>query len=321
MDSSAVTAGDSDRLRVLIVDDDADGAEALAQVLRALGHDVDAVLDGLSALERFRQSYFDLAIVDLEMPGVDGIEVCRAIRAMQQDGYTYLLVHTGRDRSSVLPAMRAGADDFLQKPADLIDIEARLIVAGRVAALHRKIATRTQEMRSDSERAMRAARVDTLTGAGTRLQMNEDLESVFAHARRYDRAASLAILDVDWFKSLNDELGHLAGDEVLARIAAVIRGQLRDTDRFERYGGEEFVAILPEQSCVEAVVAIERVRHAVEAAGLARNPTPLGNVTTISAGIAELAPEDGSVLEWLARADGALYRAKKTGRNRVVVAK
>ncbi len=320
MVNAAPVVGDASRLRVLIVDDDEDGAHALAALLVSFGHEVDLVFDGRSALERARLGAYDLAIVDVNMPGMSGIDVCRAIRAMQQDGYTYILMHTATDRSNVLPAMRAGADDFLRKPTDVLELEARLIVVARVAEHHHKLQARAREIRSDSERAMRAARTDALTGAGSRLQLDEDLESVHALARRYGRPASLAVFDVDWFKSINDTLGHLAGDEVLARIAAVMRGELRDTDRFDRFGGEEFVVILPEQTCVDAVVASERVRRAIEVAAIPRDPTPLGTVVTVSGGIAELSPADGSVLEWLARADRALYRAKHGGRNRVVAA-
>lgn len=320
MSAKAVRAPTTERLRVLVVDGNHDSAHATAALLRSWGHEVDVVYDGLSALDRIARGPTDVALIDLQTPGFDGIEVCRGIRAIPRDGYTYVIVQTAGARGQALPTMRAGADELLEKPLDATELEARLVVAARVTALHRQIAERTREIRHDSERAMHAARTDPLTGAGSRLQMNEDLESTFALARRYRHPVSLAILDIDWFKSLNDTRGHLAGDDVIARVAHIVRAQLRDTDAFDRYGGEEFVAILPEQSAEEAFVAIDRVRGAIEAAAIDRNPTPLGAVMTVSAGVAELVEHDGSTTDWLARADAALYVAKESGRNRVIIA-
>jgi diguanylate cyclase (GGDEF)-like protein len=147
--------------------------------------------------------------------------------------------------------------------------------------------------------------------------MDEDLRDVWSYTRRYGHRYSLAMCDVDWFKLYNDRFGHLAGDEVLRRIAKALHEACRDGDRLYRYGGEEFVVLLSEQGLADAVRAMERIRSAVE--GLAIPAAREGcGVVTISVGVADVdLAGDAEPAVWLARADAALYRAKENGRNRV----
>ena len=145
--------------------------------------------------------------------------------------------------------------------------------------------------------------------------MNEDLDVVWSRAKRYGHRFSAALCDIDWFKKYNDHFGHLAGDAVLHRIAQTIRKALRQGDEVYRYGGEEFLVTLPEQSLDEARKAMDRVREAVER--LAIPTIPASNVVTVSIGVAELGASDESVPGWLLRVNRALYAAKASGRNRV----
>ncbi len=272
----------------------------------------------MEAWELHQREHADVILSDWQMPRMDGIELCRRTRVNDGEGpYTYFvfMTHFG-DKEHFIRGMEAGADDYHTKPVDLDELRARLTSAERVVSLYRKLAEQNATLRRDSQASFRIARLDPLTQVSNRLSMDEDLKVLWARAKRYGRRYSIAISDIDRFKAYNDRFGHLAGDDVLRRIAQTIRGQLRRSDGLYRYGGEEFVALLPEQSLAEAEKAMNRVRVAAE-----RLAIPAGDeatVVTISVGIAELDRErDHSPEDWLRRADAALYRAKSGGRDRV----
>ncbi len=260
----------------------------------------------------------DVILADWRMPRMDGLELCRRTRAADDDErYTYFVFMTSfADREHFIHGLEAGADDYQTKPIDLDELRARLVSAGRVVELRRRLAARNAELRSASERSFHEARLDALTQIANRFCLEEDLKVLWARSRRYGHHYSLAICDVDRFKSYNDHFGHLAGDDVLRRVAQALKGELREGDGIYRYGGEEFVVLLPEQPLADAERAIERLRAAVHA--LALPAAKRGAVVTISFGVAELDPSlDDSFEDTLRRADAALYRAKAGGRNRV----
>lgn len=248
---------------------------------------------------------------------MSGAELCRRVRSAEDGAYTYFILMTGHhDREHLLEGMAAGADDYQKKPIDLDELEARLVSAARVVTLHRRLSDREKELRRDSSALFAVSRTDPLTGVGNRLRMEEELTAAYARAKRYGHRFALAIVDVDRFKQFNDGFGHLAGDEALRQVASTLRAGLRSADAVFRYGGEEFVLVLPEQSLVDAVGAVDRMRRALEEQCIG-GPEP-GVLLTFSAGVAELDPgEDENVGTWLARADAALYFAKSNGRNRV----
>jgi diguanylate cyclase (GGDEF)-like protein len=262
----------------------------------------------------------DVILSDWQMPRMDGLELCRRTRVASDDTtYTYFILLTSfGDKDHFIRGMEAGADDYHTKPVDVDELGARLVSAARVLGVYRRLAEKNASLRRDSQASFLAARVDELTGVGNRLSMNEDLRALRSRAKRYGHRYSIAIGDVDRFKSYNDHFGHLAGDEVLRRIAQQIREGLRGGDGLYRYGGEEFVVVLPEQPLAEAERAIDRVRKAVE--DLAIPSHREHGVVTISFGVAQVDPIlDRAPEDWLRRADAALYRAKSAGRNRVEV--
>lgn len=250
---------------------------------------------------------------------MSGLELCRRTRVTGNESpYIYFILITGHDdHKHLLGAMEAGADDYQRKPILLEEIEARLVLASRVLALHRRLGEQTERLRRDSQRLYVASHTDALTGVGNRLALEEELDAYRSQRARYGRRASLAVCDVDLFKQYNDRFGHITGDEALRRIAHCIKDELRASDRVFRYGGEEFVVLLPEQGLGEAASAIDRVRQAVERLGIDSPAGAPSRVLTISAGVAELDAGDTSAEAWIARADEALYRAKALGRNRV----
>lgn len=304
-------------LQILVVEDDPSTRGALRMAVRALGHDCRAAADGSEACRMLAERPADVVISDWEMPRMTGAELCRKIREMEDGRYTYFILTSAfHDRLHLLEGMAAGADDYQKKPIDLDELEARLVSAARVVALHRRLAERENNLRRDSTQLWAASRTDALTGVGNRLHMEEELAATWAKRERYGHRFSVAIVDVDHFKQYNDGFGHLAGDEALRQVAKALRHAVRAGDAVFRYGGEEFVVLLPEQSLADAKRAVDRVREEV-LAGEIRRPEQ-GRRLTVSAGVAELdRGVDASVADWLARADAALYIAKTHGRNRV----
>jgi diguanylate cyclase (GGDEF)-like protein len=306
-------------LKILVAEDDGSSRDALQRALRLLGHSSRGARDGLEAWEMHRAERADVILSDWRMPRMSGVELCRRIRATETDGaYTYFMLMTAHDdREHLLEGMEAGADDYHAKPIDIDELQARLTSAARVLELYQRLAEKNRVLRRDSQVAFRMARVDPLTEISNRLRMNEDLAQLFGRARRYGHRYCAALCDIDWFKAYNDRFGHLAGDEILRRVAQTIKSDLRQGDELYRYGGEEFLVILPEQSIAEALQVMNRVRARIETLAI---PTPSERgVITISIGLSEMAPSDASPEAWLRRTDEALYKAKANGRNRTEV--
>jgi two-component system, cell cycle response regulator len=265
----------------------------------------------------------DVVVSDWQMGGMDGLDLCRILRARDSDRgtYTYLLFVSGRaDKRDFVEAIRAGADGYFPKPVDLDELEASLLAARRVVRAYRELADKNAGLREDSQLFFRSARVDALTGIPNRLRLDEDIVALQAQMLRYGHGASVAMCDIDTFKQYNDHFGHIAGDEALRRIAQAIRDSLRTADDVYRYGGEEFLVVLREQSGAAAAAAIERVRGAVEGLAIEHAPGAAHTVLTVSAGVASVGHDKpDSVRTAIRDADHALFRAKALGGNRVQV--
>jgi two-component system, cell cycle response regulator len=306
-------------LNVLCADDSATVLQRVARFVEELGHRSLIACDGEEAWRMFEANgEIDAIISDWVMPGTDGLELCRRVRQLDGRPYTYFLLLTGiSGKPQVTEAMRAGVDDYLVKPFERADLEARLITAARLRGLHLNLARKQAELEALNGRLFDQARTDPLTHLGNRLRLREDLEALHARARRYGQRYAVAMFDVDWFKAYNDHYGHAAGDQALRTVARIIRHQLRGGDTAYRYGGEEFVVLLAGQTSAKAKIAAERLRRAVEGLQTPHLASPL-QVLTISGGVAGLPEEMGRALEPpLAEADQALYVAKERGRNQV----
>jgi len=301
-------------VRILVVDDDF-GSRLVAQAaVEALGHRCVTAADGDAAWQIFGEYAPEVLITDRQMPGMDGLQLCRAIRAAEQDSYTYIILVTSSEADAdVLAGMRAGADDYLTKPLNPFDLQVRLLAAERVTGLHDELARYRLVLKA-------LARTDPLTQLPNRRTLDEDLAVLHGRSDRYGRAYSVAIADIDYFKGYNDTYGHQAGDEALRRVAAVLSGQARAGDNVYRYGGEEFLVLLPEQSSAGALIAINRLRAKVEALNIAHAASRAG-ILTISAGVSSYVAGRGvTAQELLGAADVALYSAKAAGRNTVLCA-
>jgi diguanylate cyclase (GGDEF)-like protein len=297
-------------VKILVADDDPVWLRMIEAMVRTWGDEVIAVTDGQRAWEVLGSPERPpLAILDWSMPGVDGIEICRRLRADTVRSYVYVLLLTVRDKKDdLLQAFDAGADDFLKKPFDPDELRARLRAAGRVMDLQAALLGAQAELRI---KAMH----DAMTGLLNRGAILEVLERELSRARRENTTVGITLVDVDHFKQVNDVHGHAAGDVVLQEVSRRMTGVVRPYDTVGRYGGEEFLVVLPgtDEATVRGIA--ERIRHGIEVQPFATSDKALP--VTASLGIAAHDPLGAVDADALIRAaDAALYRAKRGGRNR-----
>ncbi len=298
-------------MRILIADDERVSARQLEAVLSSWGYEVIVVTNGIDAWEILQDANApQLAILDWMMPGRNGVELCRDIRNLRQEPYTYIVLLTEKSgRSDIVEGMNAGADDYLAKPFDAKELDARLRAGRRVLSL-------MDEVISGREQLRHQATHDLLTGLANRRAIRDSLALELARAARQRTPLGVVMVDIDHFKQVNDTYGHMAGDAVLSDVAERMRSQLRSYDSAGRYGGEEFLIVLPGCDMNNVFAKADALR-----AFLGINPvvTSEGPIT-VTASMGAAACLDGEALEsdeLIHQADTAMYRAKRNGRNRV----
>ncbi|MGP0224898.1 GGDEF domain-containing response regulator [Paenarthrobacter sp. NCHU4564] len=298
-------------MKVLIADDELISRMITKAAVEQSGHECIVAVDGDSAWELFQVHSPEAVVTDLMMPGMNGLDLCRAIRSAEDESYTYVILVTSHgSREDVLAGMEAGADDYVTKPLDPFNLHIRLLAAQRITSLHADLARYRSALTEQ-------ARTDPLTKLHNRLKLTEDLAGLHTSAGPGDYC--LAMVDVDNFKSYNDLYGHQAGDAALATIASTLAAEVQASDAVYRFGGEEFLLVLRDQTSSGAEVVLERVRSAVHALQIEHSGDPDG-VLTISAGVAAYTERHRAGTEQLLKeADLALYAAKASGRNRVAV--
>ena len=209
---------------ILLAEDDPVTRMLMTRFLKKAGYEVDAVADGTDALEHMTQRYYPFLVTDWEMPEMGGIELCKAVRNLQLDGYVYALLLTARNaKEHIIAGLEAGADDYLVKPVHEPELIARLNTGRRILALE-------HSLRAANERNRILSVTDPLTGAFNRRYMMEQLPRELERCRRYGNPLSVIMCDVDHFKQVNDRFGHLVGDFVLAEIASLLRKCVRGSD-------------------------------------------------------------------------------------------
>ena len=301
---------------VLIVDDDDLVLARLRDLVVAAGYRVSTATNGIQALQQLEASPASIVITDLNMPGMDGLELCRRIRQRVSAGYVYIVFLTGRDdERHILAGLDAGADDYLSKRTSTAQFTARLNTAKRILALE-------YSLKSALESKRKLAITDTLTGIYNRRYLLRHLDRELKRAQRFGGDVSLLLLDVDHFKEINDTYGHPVGDHVLIHLTRVVAKCLqRATDWCARLGGDEFAVVLEGATLGDARVCAERVRHAVGNSSIDTSAGPIR--ITVSIGISALGEvvdrSAATVQTLLERADSALYESKSGGRNRVTL--
>jgi two-component system, cell cycle response regulator len=301
--------------RVLIVDDDEIMVERLRDLVTAAGYEAASATNGEDALAALRREFAPIVILDRNMPGMDGIELCRSIRATQFPGYVYIMLVTALDsEEELLAGLDAGADDYFSKRVSGTQLIARLATARRILTLEHSLKQVIEERR-------RMAMTDPLTGAHNRRYFMNHMRRELKRTRRAGGDVSLLVFDIDHFKHINDRYGHAAGDSVLVEFVRRVQGLLRETDWCARLGGEEFAVVLPQTDLGGAAVVAEKVRRAVAAAPVV---SAEGTIElTVSVGVSGIACfADRSAVtadHLLSRADDCLYSSKNSGRDRVTI--
>jgi diguanylate cyclase (GGDEF)-like protein len=297
--------------RILIVDDHEDNVEVIRARLEARGYTCESANDGEEALRKVDESPPDLMLLDVMMPRVDGYEVARRIKANRALPFIPIIMQTALDSTeNKVEGLGAGADDYITKPINYAELEARVRSMLRIKALQDALEEANSELR-------RVAITDGLTGLYNRRHIEERLAEMWEHSVRLHEALSCVMLDLDHFKSVNDTYGHQVGDEVLKQLAGLLKGVARDMDRVGRYGGEEFLILLPGTVTDAAVTFAERARQVVEDHVFTFEGGTLRR--TLSCGVAGWPhPRITHRDALLKAADDALYVAKELGRNRVV---
>jgi diguanylate cyclase (GGDEF)-like protein len=297
--------------RILVVDDHEDNVELLRARLEARGYRVAAAMDGQEALDSVLAAPPDLILLDVMMPRVDGIEVVRRLKGNADLPFIPIIMQTALETTEdKVEGLDAGADDYITKPINFAELEARVKSLLRIKALQEELAAANATLRKMSQ-------TDGLTGVDNRRHVEERLTEMFEHATRLAEPLAVVMCDVDHFKSVNDTHGHQAGDAVLRQVAEILRDSAREIDRVGRYGGEEFLVILPAASVEDALGFAERVRAAIAGREFVYEGGTLRR--TLSAGAAAWPHPDIRHQEALVKAaDDALYVAKERGRNRVV---
>ncbi len=301
-------------MRVLIAEDEPVSRRLLEGTLRRWGYDVLVACDGQEAWELFNEEDSPkLAIFDWIMPRMDGVELCQQIRRKQQENYTYVILLTARDRKEhIIEGLNAGADDYVTKPFDSDELEVRLRAARRIIDLQTKLLAAQSALRQQATH-------DSLTGLLNRSATLEVLQKEIDRVGREQQPLSLLLVDIDFFKNVNDTFGHRAGDVALQEISRRMLKTIRPYDSLGRYGGEEFLVILPGMDAGSAMERGEAFRQAVAAKPI---EIPGGELPlTVSVGVSTTASGEPCDVEKLVhQADSAMYQAKSAGRNRVEAA-
>jgi diguanylate cyclase (GGDEF)-like protein len=308
-------------MRILVADDDGTNRVLLKSVVTRLGHECLVAEDGSSAWGLLSSQTIDVLLTDWMMPGIDGPELCRRVREQPAEHYTYIVLTTGLDHhDDVLEGMSAGADDYLIKPVDSFAVQRALVAAERVTELHGTLARKEAELQRLNLELLELSLTDQLTGVGNRRRMEEELARTHARASRSDQAYGVALFDIDHFKLYNDHYGHVDGDDALRRVAEIVDRVSRTGDGAFRYGGEEFLLVVPDCRQADAVFfTADRVRQAVADLAIPHESRPSEPLlVTLSGGVACWTPGSSlGVGDVVAQADQALFKAKSAGRNRI----
>jgi len=296
--------------KVAIVDDDAAIRRLVRLFLTRAGYDTLECTTGGEARERLAAEPWDLAILDRRLPDLDGVLLCHELKSNPDFRARYIIMLTGEtQQEDKIEGLELGADDYITKPFQYPELLARIRAGKRIVDLQK-------ELMETNRRLELLSITDGLTKLNNHRYFQDELLRAFEESARYQRPLSLAMIDIDFFKKVNDTHGHAVGDEVLKAVANLFRESVRTTDLAARYGGEEFAVMMPETELDDAMLFAEKIRALIESEPIDTQAGPVP--TTVSIGVASVPfTRVKGPKELIVAADKALYRAKKAGRNQV----
>ena len=316
--SEAEQNGSEQPLRILVVDDHPDNVEIINVRLSSRGYHIETATNGEEALQRVRDNPPDLILLDVMMPLMDGYEVSRRIKNDPELPFVPIILVTARDSTQdKVDGLDAGADDYLTKPVNFPELEARVRSMLRIKRLQDELDQKNRELEFVNKRLRKLSITDGLTELFNHRHIHELLHEEFERTKRSGEPMSVVMMDLDRFKAVNDTYGHPTGDVILYETASILRQTVREIDMVGRYGGEEFIAILPGADEQAGHQFAERVRQTV-AEHVYRDEANEVRMT-VSGGVASFpGPGIDHPDMLIKRADEALYAAKQGGRNRII---
>jgi diguanylate cyclase (GGDEF)-like protein len=296
---------------ILVVDDITKNLQLVVEILDNQGYATTFATSASQALERVKNTHPDLILLDLMMPEISGLEVCKHLKANQDYATIPIIFLTAsNEKDHLLEAFKLGAVDYITKPFSSSELLARV-------KTHLDLKRTRDELDKAYKELEKLVNTDPLTNIANRRALFHFGEMEFNRAQRYNCIFSVLILDLDHFKDINDTYGHDIGDHALKLVANTILKSIRNVDKFGRFGGEEFVAILPETKLQEALIIADKIRDLISELSFSVQESIVK--MTVSIGVATYKPDDSSIDTILKRADQALYQAKHQGRNQVVI--
>ena len=295
---------------ISIVDDDAAIRRLLRLILTRAGYQTRECTTGTEARELLWTEPWDIAVLDRKLPDMDGLVLCHEIKSDPKMRSRYIIMLTGEDdQEDKVEGLELGADDYITKPFQPAELLARVRAAKRIVDLQK-------ELLETNKRLELLSITDGLTKLHNHRYFQDEMNRAFEESQRYERPLSLAMIDIDFFKKINDTYGHAAGDDVLRAVAQLYRDSVRATDLVARYGGEEFAVMMPETTLDDAAIFAEKIRALIESTPLQTQAGALN--ARVSIGVASVPhAKIHTPKELIVAADKALYRAKKGGRNQV----
>ncbi|MEW6109861.1 MAG: diguanylate cyclase [Nitrospirota bacterium] len=306
------------KAKVLLVEDDSLQANVTKEILQKAGYDVLWAQDGIQAIKTVKTTKPDIILLDVILPGLDGHEICRWLKLEESTkGIPVIMLTVKKELSDKISGLQVGADDYLPKPYNELELNARIYASLRTKALQDELRMKNRQLEELLYKVEYMAITDALTGLYNRRRFHDVLLKEFERAKRYSTPFSVVMMDIDHFKRINDNYGHMVGDMVLREVAGLIKKNIREIDTAARYGGEEYMVILPNTDKKDAFIVAERMRANIENNKFSDIEN---NIITVSIGISGMADKDIYNEDELVRcADLALYRAKQNGRNRIEI--
>ncbi|KAB0242998.1 diguanylate cyclase [Microcystis aeruginosa EAWAG127a] len=298
---------------VLVVDDVGKNLQLAVEILDSAGY-ITTYANGVKqAIERVKTANPDLIILELIMPDMEGLELCRRIKSDNLYAHIPIIfVTNSKEKEDIINAFNSGAVDYITKPFYSWELLARV-------KIHLELKKTQEELKNINSQLEKLVITDSLTGVNNRREILSLGEKEFQRCRRYYRYFSVLVIDIDHFKHINDTFGHILGDKTLITVAGAIKNCLRQVDSFGRFGGEEFVAILPETNLEDAATTAQRICQVINELNIEIDRQKVR--VTASIGVATFSPKDNNLEAVIERADHALFAAKNQGRNRVSLGK